>query len=60
MYVFSSAAIAGGIAWAEAWHAMPALVPLVLVQFCRARSESSVLHAAFGERYREYSQGTWF
>lgn len=36
------------------------LVIVVILQTVRARQESKVLEAAFGERYRDYRRKTWF
>ena len=35
-------------------------VVLIPLQIWRARKESGVLEAAFGEQYRKYRAGTWF
>ena len=34
-----------------------AIIPM---QIIRARKESAVLEAAFGDQYREYKRQTWF
>lgn len=36
------------------------LVIVVILQTVRARQESKVLEAAFGEQYRDYRRKTWF
>jgi protein-S-isoprenylcysteine O-methyltransferase Ste14 len=36
------------------------LVVLIPLQIIRARKESAVLEAAFGDQYREYKRQTWF
>ena len=39
------------------WWCLVALIP---IQILRARQEAKVLEAKFGDRYREYTQKTWF
>ncbi len=60
IYVFGSWVIAGGIlAFANPpWLLI--FVLLVPLQLWRAKKESSVLEAAFGDEYRQYRAGTWF
>ena len=60
IYVFGSFIVAGAILlfgkpiW---WLIFVLLIPL---QLWRARKESTVLEAAFGDEYRRYKAGTWF
>lgn len=60
IYVFGSFLLAGDILVfvKPAWLLM--LVVLIPVQLWRARKESGVLEAAFGEEYRKYRAETWF
>ena len=60
IYVFS-AMFLGGVAIVIG-HPMLLLLLCVLVplQIVRARKESQVLEAAFGEEYVRYKAGTWF
>ena len=39
---------------------LPVFVLLIPLQLWRARKESAVLEAAFGDEYRAYRAGTWF
>ncbi|HVO80608.1 MAG TPA: isoprenylcysteine carboxylmethyltransferase family protein, partial [Terriglobales bacterium] len=61
VYLFSTIGIAG-ICFAMHWYVFGAIyvIFLSLVQWVRARAESRVLLAAFGEQYREYRARTWF
>jgi protein-S-isoprenylcysteine O-methyltransferase Ste14 len=60
IYVFGSWVLAGGILvfGKPAWLLI--FVVLIPLQIWRARKESGVLEAAFGEEYRRYRAGTWF
>ena len=60
IYVFGSVMIAGVCLFFL--HPEYLLVFLVIVpmQIIRARKESAVLEAAFGDAYRQYKQQTWF
>ena len=60
IYVFGSWVIAGAILvfGKPVWLLVFGLqIPL---QLWRARKESAVLEAAFGNEYRKYRAGTWF
>jgi protein-S-isoprenylcysteine O-methyltransferase Ste14 len=60
IYVFGSIMIVGLCLFFL--HPQFLLIFLVLVplQVVRARKESAVLEAAFGDQYREYKRHTWF
>ena len=60
VYVFGTAASLSSLLALQIWPVLAigvALVPLTLV---RAHREQKVLEAAFGDRYRRYSEQTWF
>ncbi len=42
------------------WWPLAILVAAIPLQVLRARNESAVLEAAFGEEYRRYKARTWF
>ena len=60
IYVFGSWVMAGGILvfGKPVWLLL--FVLLIPLQLWRAKKESAVLEAAFGEEYRNYRAGTWF
>ncbi|HUO14061.1 MAG TPA: isoprenylcysteine carboxylmethyltransferase family protein [Verrucomicrobiae bacterium] len=60
IYVFSACLIAGAILlfFKPVWLLI--FVILIPVQIWRAKKESAVLEAAFGDEYRTYRAGTWF
>jgi protein-S-isoprenylcysteine O-methyltransferase Ste14 len=60
IYLFGSWVLAGAmlIFGKPVW--LLVFVALIPVQIWRARKESAVLEAAFGEQYRKYRAGTWF
>lgn len=60
IYVFGTMLIAGLCLFYEQPLYLLILVALVPMQIIRARKESAVLEAAFGEPYREYKRHTWF
>lgn len=60
IYVFSALAIAGLILYLEKPLLLLLLIPLAALQFWRARAESRVLEAPFGDEYRRYRAQTWF
>ena len=60
IYVFGTFAIAGLILYLEQPLLLLLLIPLVALQFSRARAESRVLEARFGDEYRRYRAQTWF
>lgn len=60
IYVFGSWVIAGGILAFGKPEWLLIFVLLIPMQILRARKESAVLEAAFGDEYRKYRAGTWF
>ncbi len=60
IYVFGTMAIAGMLLILQRPKYWAGLAVLVLVQVVRARRESGVLEARFGEAYRAYRKQTWF
>jgi protein-S-isoprenylcysteine O-methyltransferase Ste14 len=60
IYVFGSWVIAGGILVFGRPVWLLIFLIIVPLQLWRAKKESAVLEAAFGEEYREYKAGTWF
>lgn len=60
IYVFSSLFVAGVLISLQNRYALLLLLALIPVQIVRARQESRVLEARFGEEYRRYKAGTWF
>jgi protein-S-isoprenylcysteine O-methyltransferase Ste14 len=60
IYFFAGVGYAGFIiAWGN-WYALTGILFYFIFQFLRARSESKVLEAAFGDEYRRYRAQTWF
>jgi protein-S-isoprenylcysteine O-methyltransferase Ste14 len=60
IYVFGSVMIAGVCLFFLHPEYLLVFAVLVPLQTIRARKESAVLEAAFGEEYREYKRRTWF
>jgi len=60
IYVFGSCVIAGLILVLGRPVWLLAFLIVIPLQIWRARKESSVLEASFGEEYRRYRAGTWF
>jgi protein-S-isoprenylcysteine O-methyltransferase Ste14 len=60
IYVFSAAWIGGLTLALGKPVALLIVVPLIPVQWARARTEARVLEENFGEEYREYRWKTWF
>jgi protein-S-isoprenylcysteine O-methyltransferase Ste14 len=60
IYVFATLALAGFALLVGSWWPVVAIAVLTPVQMMRARKESAVLEAAFGEEYRRYRKRTWF
>lgn len=60
IYVFGSWVLAGAILVFGKPMWLLIFVVLVPLQIWRARKESAVLEAAFGEQYRKYRAETWF
>lgn len=60
IYVFSALLVAGVLIALQYHYALLLLLALIPIQIVRARQESKVLEAKFGEEYRKYKAGTWF
>jgi len=60
IYVFGSFIVAGAILLFGKPQWLLIFVVLIPLQLWRARKESAVLEAAFGDAYRRYKAGTWF
>ena len=60
IYVFGSFLLAGDILVFARPVLLLIFLPLIPVQLWRAKKESAVLEAAFGDEYRRYRAGTWF
>ena len=60
IYVFGSIMIAGMLLFFLKPEGLLLFLALIPMQVIRARKESAVLEAAFGDEYREYRRGTWF
>ncbi len=60
IYVFGSCTIIGLILLIGRPIWLLVFVAIIPLQIWRAKKESSVLEAAFGEEYRKYRSGTWF
>jgi protein-S-isoprenylcysteine O-methyltransferase Ste14 len=60
VYVFGSCVIAGLILVLGRPVWLLTFVFIIPLQIWRARKESAVLEAKFGEEYRRYRAGTWF
>ena len=60
IYVFSATWITGLALALGRPIALLLLVPLIPMQFVRARNEARVLEERFGEEYRAYRRKTWF
>jgi protein-S-isoprenylcysteine O-methyltransferase Ste14 len=59
VYVFGAVGIAGLILYIQRPWLLLLFVVLVPLQIARARAESSVLEARFGDEYRKWRQQTW-
>jgi protein-S-isoprenylcysteine O-methyltransferase Ste14 len=60
IYVFGVLFLLGALIALQYRYAFLFLLVLIPMQIVRARQESKVLEARFGEEYRKYRQGTWF
>ena len=60
IYVFGSLVVAGGILVLGKPVGLLILLVLIPLQLWRAKKESAVLEATFGEEYRKYRAGTCF
>ena len=59
IYIFSAIGLAGLFLFVDKPILLLLLLPVVAVQMWRARAESRVLEARFGEEYRQYKARTW-
>jgi protein-S-isoprenylcysteine O-methyltransferase Ste14 len=60
IYVFGALMIAGVIIWTGQPQFLLIYAVLIPMQIIRARKESQVLEARFGDAYLEYKKNTWF
>jgi protein-S-isoprenylcysteine O-methyltransferase Ste14 len=60
IYVFGSCVIAGVILVVGRPVWLLIFLVIIPMQIQRAKKESAVLEAAFGDEYRKYRAGTWF
>ena len=61
IYIFGTGFIVGMLLYLSIdWRRLVLLVAVSLVQVWRARNESRVLEAKFGDAYRQYRSKTWF
>jgi protein-S-isoprenylcysteine O-methyltransferase Ste14 len=60
IYVFGTLVFAGLVLFIGQPYLFLLLIPVLILQFTRARAESRVLEAHFGEDYRHYKASTWF
>jgi protein-S-isoprenylcysteine O-methyltransferase Ste14 len=60
IYVFGSIMIAGVSLFFLHPEYLLIFVAIIPMQIIRARKESAVLEAAFGDQYRDYKSKTWF
>ena len=60
IYVFGSIMIAGMCLFFLHPEYLLVFLAIIPLQIIRARKESAVLEAAFGDQYREYKRHTWF
>jgi protein-S-isoprenylcysteine O-methyltransferase Ste14 len=60
IYFFAGVGYAGFMIALGNWYAFSGFLGYFIFQFLRARNESKVLEAAFGDDYRRYRAQTWF
>ena len=60
IYVFGGLAIAGAFLFINQPFYLLIIVVLIPLQIYRAREESKVLEAKFGDEYRQYKSRSWF
>jgi protein-S-isoprenylcysteine O-methyltransferase Ste14 len=60
IYVFSGLTLLGILIALQSRYGLLLLAVVIPVQVIRAHQETRVLEARFGDKYREYRQGTWF
>jgi protein-S-isoprenylcysteine O-methyltransferase Ste14 len=59
IYIFGCAAYLGAFLALQVWPILAAWLLLLPVEVLRARRETRLLRATFGERYELYRKGTW-
>ena len=60
VYVFGAIAVAGLLLYIQRPWLLLLLAALIPMQIARARAESRVLEARFGDEYRRWREQTWF
>ncbi len=60
IYVFGTFVFSGLFLFLERPLLLSFLVPVLVLQFTRARAEARLLEERFGEDYRRYKASTWF
>ncbi len=60
VYVFGLLGIFGMLLYAHLYPALAVFAFIIPMQVMRARAESRVLEAKFGDQYRNYRAKTWF
>jgi protein-S-isoprenylcysteine O-methyltransferase Ste14 len=60
IYLFGGLAIAGALLYINQLLYLWIFVVLIPLQIYRARQESKVLEARFGDEYRQYKSRSWF
>lgn len=59
IYLFGSGAYFGALLALQIWPVLAAWAALLPLEVLRARRESRLLSATFGEQYRRYRRRTW-
>jgi protein-S-isoprenylcysteine O-methyltransferase Ste14 len=59
IYLFGSAAYFGAFLALQIWPILAVWLALLPLEILRARRESRLLSASFGEQYQQYRRGTW-
>jgi protein-S-isoprenylcysteine O-methyltransferase Ste14 len=59
IYLFGSVAYFGAFLALQIWPILLVWLALLPLEILRARRESRLLRASFGERYEQYRRGTW-
>jgi len=60
VYVFGTTGMAGFFIYMRLPWFLLLLIPIIPLQWVRARAEAKVLEAKFGDDYRRWRAGTWF
>jgi len=60
IYVFGGLVVAGVLLYINQPRVLWLFVAVIPLQIYRARQEEKILHARFGDEYREYKSRTWF